>query len=210
MVRRFQWPIMVIMLLAGAAFLLKMCYLSLTFNTVFGIVYLTAVYAYLRVRYGLMAPPPLLGLVLLAVEVDALGNYFRMYGHTFGPLQYDEFAHMTIQVLVSPLIVWLLRESIERVGQRLSLGFTTFFAGTTIFGLSAFYEIIELWDELYFGGQRIWSTRDTSSDLQFDLFGIIVGALLAYVLLHRERARYNQRPTNFSLSTTHESYPPAE
>ena len=95
-------------------------------------------------------------------------------------------------MLVTPLIVWLLREALERLGQQLSLGFTTFFAGTIIFGLSAFYEIIELWDELYFGGQRIWSTRDTSTDLQFDLFGIVVGAVFAYLLLRREATRFSQ------------------
>ena len=187
--RRFQWPIMTILFLSGAAFLLKMCYLSLAFNTAFGIAYLTAFYFYVRARYGLVASPVLLGLVLIGVEVDALGNYFRMYGKQFGPLQYDEFAHLTIQVLVTPLIVWLLREGLERFGQQLSLGLSTFFAGATIFGLSAFYEIIELWDELYFGGQRIWSTRDTATDLQFDLCGIVLGAVLAYLLLRRVSAR---------------------
>ena len=183
--KRFHWPILAGMFVVGAAFLLKMCYLSLAFNTAFGIAYLTAVYFFVRARYGLVMPPLLLSLVLLGVEVDALGNYFRMYGHAFGPLQYDEFAHMTIQVLVTPLIVWLVREALGRIGQQLSLGFTTFFAGTTIFSLSAFYEIIELWDELYFGGRRIWSTRDTATDLQFDLIGIVIGALLAYGLLRR-------------------------
>ena len=185
-VKRFQWPLLVVMLLTGTAFLLKMCYLSLAFNTGFGVLYLTATYFFLRARFGVVLPPVLLGLVLGGIEVDALGNYFRMYGQAFGPLQYDEFAHLMIQVLVKPLIVWLLREALERSGQQLSLGLTTFFAGTTIFALSAFYEIIELWDELYFGGQRIWSTRDTSTDLQFDLFGIVIGAALAYALLRRE------------------------
>lgn len=191
--RRFQWPIMIVMFVTGSAFLLKMCYMSLAFNTAFGIAYLTAFYFYVRARHGMLVPPVLLALVLTGLEVDALGNYFRMYGNQFGPLQYDEFAHMTIQILVTPLIVWLLREGLERFGQQLALGLTTFFAGMTIFGLSAFYEIIELWDELYFGGHRIWSTRDTSTDLQFDLFGIVVGAAFAYLLLKRESARFSRR-----------------
>ena len=162
-VRRFQWPLMAIISLAGSAFLLKMCYLSLAFNTVFGIVYLTTFYAYVRARYEVVVPTVLLGLVLVGLEVDALGNYFRMYGSQFGPRQYDEFAHMTIQVLVTPLVVWLTSAALEKCGQRLSLGFTTFFAAVTVFGLSAFYEIIELWDELYFNGHRIWSMHDTDN-----------------------------------------------
>jgi uncharacterized membrane protein YjdF len=177
------------MFVSGSAFLLKMCYLSLAFNTVFGIVYLTAFYLFVRARYEVVVPAVLLGLVLIGVEVDALGNYFRMYGNQFGPMQYDEFAHMTIQVLVTPLVVWLTSVALEKFGQRLSLGFTTFFAGATVFGLSAFYEIIELWDEVYFGGHRIWSTRDTATDLQFDLFGIVMGAALAVAILKRVSKR---------------------
>ncbi|HXD31561.1 MAG TPA: DUF2238 domain-containing protein [Pyrinomonadaceae bacterium] len=188
LVKRFQWPIIVLMILIGAAFLLKMCYLSLAFNTGFGVTYLTCVYLFAKARWGVTLPPSLLALVLVGVEVDALGNYFRMYGQSFGPLKYDQFAHMTIQILVTPLVVWLMREALERTGQQLSLGFTTFFAGSVIFGISAFYEVIELWDELYFGGQRIWSTRDTSTDLQFDLFGIVIGALFAYLVLRRDSA----------------------
>jgi hypothetical protein len=187
--RRFQWPLIVLLFVTGAAFLLKMCYLSLAFNTLFGIGFLTAVYFFVKARFGVTLPSSLLALVLVGVEVDALGNYFRMYGSKFGPLQYDEFAHMTIQVLVTPLIVYLLRKAVERAGQDLSLGFSTLFAGAIIFSLSAFYEVIELWDELYFGGHRIWTTRDTSTDLQFDLFGIIVGSVFAYALLRRENAQ---------------------
>src|SRR3982751_5947582 len=144
--RRFQWPLMTLLFVTGTAFLLKMCYLSLPFNTLFGIAFLIAVYFFVKARFDVTIPPALLMLVLVGLEVDALGNYFRMYGSSFGPLQYDEFAHMTIQVLVTPLIVYLLREAVERAGQELSLGFTTVFAAAIIFSLSAFYEVIELWD----------------------------------------------------------------
>jgi len=184
-VRRFQLPIVVALVLTGSAFLLKMCYLSLAFNTLFGTTYLTAFYGFVRARYNVVVPTLLLAFVFVGLEIDALGNYFHMYGREFGPLHYDEFAHLTIQVLATPIIVWLMREAVERFGHKLSLGFTTIFAGTTIFSLSAFYKVIELWDELYFNGHRIWSLHDTANDLQFDLFGIILGALLAYALLRR-------------------------
>ena len=51
------------------------------------------------------------------------------------------------------------------------------------FSLSAFYEIIELWDEKYFHPNRIWGPLDTATDLQFDLCGIVIGTLLACVML---------------------------
>src|SRR6476620_6959089 len=106
---RTKLEILLVMLglFAGAAFLTKMCYLSLAFNTIFVVVFLAIFYIYVSARLNLRIPLTLLGLVFLALQVDALGNFFRMYGRQFGPMQYDEFAHMTVQVLVSPIIVWL-------------------------------------------------------------------------------------------------------
>jgi hypothetical protein len=181
-------PIVPLLLLAGAAFLARMCYLGLAFNLGFGVVFLGIVYLYARTRHGIRIPLPLLGLVFAALQVDALGNHFHLYGHMFGPMQYDEFSHLMVQVLVSPIIVWLVSQALEKWGYQLPIGLTAFFAGTTVFSLSAAYEIIELWDELYLGGQRIWSKYDSATDLQWDLCGIVVGTLLACLLSSRTRA----------------------
>ena len=178
-------PLVTISLIAGAAFLTKMCYLSLVFNTVFVIVFLALFYSYLRARLNVQVPPLLLGLVFVALQVDALGNYFRMYGQRFGPLQYDEFAHMMVQVLISPLIVWLANRLLQRYGMPLIVN--AIFAGTVVYSLSAAYEIIELWDEIYFGGKRIWGPYDTATDLQWDLFGIIIGTLFSCIMLRDTR-----------------------
>ena len=186
--RLFTWlevPVVMISLLAGAAFLTKMCYLSLAFNTVFVLVFLTLFYLYLRARLEVHVPMPLLGLVFAALQVDALGNFFRMYGQRFGPMQYDEFAHMAVQVLVSPLIVWLATRLLQRY--RLPLTLNAIFAATVVFSLSAAYEIIELWDEIYFGGKRIWGAYDTATDLQWDLCGIIIGTLFSCIMLRDTR-----------------------
>lgn len=186
--RLFSWlevPLVTASLIAGAAFLTKMCYLSLVFNTVFVVVFLALFYCYLRARLNVNVPPLLLGLVFVALQVDALGNYFRMYGQRFGPLQYDEFAHMAVQVLISPLIVWLANRLLQRYEMPLTLN--AIFAGTVIYSLSAAYEIIELWDEIYFGGKRIWGPYDTATDLQWDLCGIIIGTLFSCIMLRDTR-----------------------
>jgi uncharacterized membrane protein YjdF len=185
LIRRLELPIVAVLFSAGSAFLLKMAYLPVLTCTILGGLFLLAVYIYMRARYGISIPVILLLLVLGAVEVDALGNYFRMYGRRFGPVMYDEFSHMAVQALIAPVIVWLLRKGIVKFGYRLPLGFVTFFAITTLFSLSAFYEVIELWDELYFRGQRIWSAHDAPNDLQWDLAGIIIGAVFAYLVLKR-------------------------
>jgi hypothetical protein len=183
LLRKLELPLVLFVLAAGAAFLLKMCYLSLAFNSIFGVVFLGSFYFYVRGRHGITLPFIFLALVFAGLQVDALGNYFRMYGSKFGPLQYDEFSHMAVQVLITPIIIWLVRQGLDRVGQHASLGFSALFAATIMFGLSACYEIIELWDEVYFGGQRIWSKYDTANDLQWDLCGILLGTLLAIPLL---------------------------
>jgi uncharacterized membrane protein YjdF len=189
LIRRLELPIVAALLIAGSAFLLKMAYMPVLTCTLLGGLYLLAVYLYVRARYDIKIPAILLLLVLGAVEVDALGNYFRMYGRRLGPVMYDEFSHLAVQALTAPMIVWLLREGIVRFGYRLPLGLVTFFAITALFSLSAFYEVIELWDELYFRGQRIWSPHDAPNDLQWDLAGILIGAVFTYALLKRSKAR---------------------
>ena len=181
--RYIEIPAVLLSLFAGAAFLTKMCYLSLAFNLIFVLIFLAAVFLYVRSRFSIQIPIGLLGLVFAALQVDALGNFFHLYGHQFGPMQYDEFAHMMVQVLVSPIIVWLLGRVLQQMGYRLPLKLTAFFAATMVYSLSAIYEIIELWDEVYFGGHRIWGSYDTATDLQWDLCGIIVGTLFSCIML---------------------------
>lgn len=183
LLRKLELPLVLLLVIAGGAFLLKMCYLSLAFNCLFGLVFLTAFYVYVRARHQVMIPVILMVLVFAALQVDALGNFFRMYGRQFGPMQYDEFSHMTVQVLITPIIIWLVQRGLDRVGHKVSLSIAALFAITLMFSISACYEIIELWDEVYFGGQRIWGKYDTANDLQWDLCGILIGTLVALPLL---------------------------
>lgn len=187
LIHRLELLIVILLLLAGSAFLLKMCYLSLLQNTVYGALLLLAAYGYLHARFDTKIPPIPLLLVLAAVEVDALGNYFRMYGRQIGPIMYDEFAHMAVQALTSPIILWIVREVVMRSGYHLPLGLITFFSIVTLYSLTGFYEIIELWDELYFRGQRIWSPHDAPNDLQWNLAGIIIGSVSTYVVMKNYR-----------------------
>jgi len=139
-------------------------------------------YGYLRILYGISVPLVVAVLVIAAVQVDALGNYFHMYGREFGPVMYDEFSLFATSGLTIPAIIWLFKTMIERRGYRLSLGLITLFGITCSYSAAAFYEVIELWDERYFGGQRIWSPYDAPNDLQWDLAGKLVGACLSYLV----------------------------
>src|ERR1043166_6703648 len=125
---RLEIPLVMLCLFAGAAFLTKMCYLSLAFNTIFVVVFLSIFYFYVNARLNLRIPLTLLALVFVALQVDAIGNFFRMYGRQFGPMQYDEFAHTTVQVLVSPIIIWLVGNVLRRGGYQLDTKCTGCFA----------------------------------------------------------------------------------
>jgi hypothetical protein len=185
LIRHLEFPVVILLFLAGSIFLLKMPYISLLQNTIFGSLFLLAFYGYLYGRYSVKIPLVLLLLVLAAVEVDAVGNYFSMYGQQFGPMMYDEFAHLTVQALTTPIIMWLASAVIMRSGYHLPLGLITFFSITVLFSISSFYEIIEFWDELYFLGQRIGSPYDAPNDLQWGLAGIIMGSVSTYVVMKK-------------------------
>lgn len=199
--RKLELPLVALALIVGAAFLLKMCYLSLLLNSIFGLVFLACFYLYLNHRHQIKIPLALLALVFAALQVDALGNYFRMYGRQLGPLQYDEFSHLAVQILITPIIIWLVRKGLHRAGHNVSLTLSSLFAVTTMFSLAACYEIVELWDELYFGGQRIWSKYDTANDLQWDLLGILIGALISIPVLKMtdQRSFLNFSPASTRL-----------
>lgn len=185
-IRRLELPIVAALFIAGSVFLFKLAYLPVLTSAVLGILLLLAFYVYVKLRYDVRVPLLLLVLVQASVEVDALGNYFHMYGGPFGPIQYDEFAHFSVQLCVAPIVVWLLREGIERFGYRLPLGLIAFFSITILFSLSGFYEILELWDDKYMHpqpGARIHGAYDSPTDLQFDLAGIVLGTVLTYAVM---------------------------
>lgn len=174
----------------GTLFLLKMAYLRIWYSTPICLAWLGAIYVYVKWRFDLSIPLVLLFLVYLSVALDGLGNLFDWYSTRYKYVQYDEFTHTAIPALTAPVIVWLLNEGLKRFGYRLPLGLVTFFAITTIFTISGFYEIVELWDDKYMWpqpGMRIHGPYDTPNDLQCDLLGLIVGGLIAYVVTKRQK-----------------------
>jgi uncharacterized membrane protein YjdF len=175
--------IVALLLLATAAYLLKMAYLHVLPGSLIALLLLLMGTWYLR-HYRQTQPPfAVLASLFAATQVDLWGNFFHMYGQPFGPMQYDEFAHLVGSGLTVPALVWLLREAARRGDYRLPLGLITVLAVSLSFSAAALYEIIELWDELYFGGKRIWTLHDTSNDLQMDLTGKLVGATITYLVM---------------------------
>lgn len=179
--------ILILVSLGLIIFLIKLPYLPTWLIALVTLLLMAVGWGHLRARYGLSLPPVTLALLAGAVAVDGLGNAFHLYGRTFGPLMYDAFAHLVASALTVPAVIWVLGEVLHRRGQRLSLGWITVFGITGSFSVDAFYEVLELWDELYFGGQRIWGPYDAPRDLQWDLIGILIGASVTYAVNRRRR-----------------------
>lgn len=177
------------LLIWGAVFLLRMAYLRIWFSTPICIAWLGAIWFYVKQRFDVKIPLILLAMVYASVALDGLGNLFDWYNTKYKYFQYDEFTHTAIPALTAPVIVWLLNEGLKRFGYRLPLWLVTFFAATTMFTISGFYEIIELWDDKYFWpqpGMRIHGAYDTPNDLQCDLIGLVIGGIAAFLILRRQ------------------------
>ncbi len=183
------------MILAGlsalvglTALLLRLPYRAPLLNGVLTALALSALYLYLRMRLEIRVPAnALLGLVI-AVVLDIVGNQFGLFSRRIWFIPYDIITHFLTSGLTLMLVMWLLMTLFIRFDYRLPLGWIAFFSVTSTFSLAAYYEITELMDERWFGGHRIWSTRDTSQDLAADLVGAVIAAV-GYSLLVRRGSR---------------------
>jgi uncharacterized membrane protein YjdF len=165
---------------AKSYLLVRLPYREWHVNALYTSLILIAFYCYFRFRYGITPPAFIVFCLAAAVAIDVLGNYLHLYGHPIGPVQFDEFAHFTTSAFSLVPSLWLLRATTSRFGLKLPLNLAAFFSVAITFSFCAYYEILELWDERYFGDfQRLWTPQDSANDLQWDLFGIVVAALVS-------------------------------
>jgi uncharacterized membrane protein YjdF len=183
---------------AGKSMLLiRLPYREWPVNTVYTCSLLLFFYLYFRFRQKLAAPPFVVFSLAAAVAVDILGNKLGLYGNPFGPLRdYDEFAHFAGSGFSAIAAYWLLRAGTKRMGYALSGRLLAFLSTTIAFTYCGWYEILELWDELFYGDfTRIHTWDDTANDLFYDFLGVIVfiaAAALLFALKERraEKGRY--------------------
>jgi len=179
-----------------SALLIRLPYRELHINTFYTALLLLAFYCYFRFRYKSTPSVIVMFCLAAAVAVDVMGNLFHLYGgHYFG-LEYDEFSHFVGSGFSLVPTFWLLRTTTRRFGFHLSLDFLAFLSTTITFSFCAYYEILELWDEKFWGDfQRLWTPQDSANDLQWDLAGIILAALITS-LVFKLAGRGNPAPSN--------------
>ena len=180
---------------AGKSMLLiRLPYREWPVNTVYTCSLLLFFYLYFRFRQKLAAPPFVVFSLAAAVAVDILGNKLGLYGNPFGPLRdYDEFAHFAGSGFSAIAAYWLLRAGTKRMGYALSGRLLAFLSTTIAFTYCGWYEILELWDELFYGDFiRIHTWDDTANDLFYDFLGVIAfiaAAALFFTLKDRRAAK---------------------
>lgn len=169
---------------AKSLLLIRLPYRPWHENTAYTVGLLLFIYLYFRLRQNIIIPVLVLSCLAIAIGVDVTGNLLQLYGKSFGPLKdYDVFAHFIGSGFSQVPVMWLLRATTARMGYRLPLALLTFLSVTITFSYCAWYEILELWDELFYGDNiRIWSPHDTANDLQLDLAGIVVFALISVAI----------------------------
>jgi uncharacterized membrane protein YjdF len=165
--------------------LLRLPYRSPWLNSLLSGITLATVYGYLRARLQIRLPWQLLACLLFAIVIDMVGNQFGLFSTRIASIPYDTLTHFITSALSLLAVMWLLMRLIRRFGYHLPLGLIAFFSLTTTFSLGAYYEITELLDERFFGGHRIWTTRDTVQDLAADLAGIILAAVCYTLAIRR-------------------------
>lgn len=182
----------IIIFLAKSYLLVRMPYRSAELNAGMTIAILSAFYLYLRFRQNMRMPWFLLLFLALAVCEDVAGNFFHLYGTHVGPFAYDEITHFFGSGFALPPTMWLLRTTTRRMGIRLPGNLLAFLSVSVAFAFSAYYEVLELWDEKFWGGKRLWTPTDSANDLQFGLMAIVTAAIIThfvYKLVDRRNYR---------------------
>jgi hypothetical protein len=182
----------IIVFLAKSYLLVRMPYRPAWSNAAMTIAILGFFYCYLRFRQSIRMPWFLLVFLMLAVSEDVAGNFFGLYGTKVGPFMFDEVTHFFGSGLALPPTMWLLRTTTRRMQVFIPAPLLSFLSVTIAFAFSAYYEVLELWDEKFWGGKRLWTPTDSANDLQFGLLAIVLFAVISHFVFklidHRRAA----------------------
>lgn len=179
--------------IAKSFLLIRMPYRGIELNALYTMIILSSFYLYLRFRQSIISPPILLIFLSIAIGADVIGNYLQLYGKPFGPVMYDEFTHFIGPALSLPATMWAIRESLKKAEITIPYSLLSVFSGALTFAFAAYYEILELWDEKFLGGKRLWNPTDSANDLQYGLFGIVISTIITNAIFKMKDKKNTNR-----------------
>lgn len=169
--------------IAKSALLIRLPYRDWYYNAGWTTLIIGWFYCFFRFRFKAKPPVFILFCLFFAIGIDVAGNFFHLYGQKYFGIEYDEYTHMIGSACSLVPVMWAFRTTTRRMGFRLPNDLVAFLSTTITFSLCAYYEILELWDELFWGDmERIHGSHDTSNDLMWDLGGIIIAALISIMV----------------------------
>lgn len=179
--QRYEFLLFSIIGFAAKSYLLiRLPYREWYINSMYTTLIIGWFYCYFRFRFKARPPLFIVFCLAFAIGIDVVGNFFGLYGRKFFGVDYDEYTHLLGSASSLVPVMWAFRATTRRMGFRLPNDLVAFVSVTITFSLTAYYEILELWDELFYGDfTRLWTPRDSANDLMWNLAGIIVAALLA-------------------------------
>ncbi len=179
--QRYEFLIFSIIGFAAKSYLLiRLPYRKWYINTMLTTLIIGWFYCFFRFRFKATPPLFIVFCLAFAIAIDVLGNRFGLYQQKFFGVDYDEYTHLLGSSCSLVPVMWAFRVTTRRMGFRLPNDLVAFVSVTITFSLTAYYEILELWDELFYGDfTRLWTPRDSANDLMWNLAGIIVAAFLA-------------------------------
>jgi uncharacterized membrane protein YjdF len=161
--------------------LVRLPYRKWYINAVLTTLIIGLFYCYFRFRVKVTPPLVIVFCLAFAIGIDVIGNLFQLYGKAYFGIQYDEYTHFFGSGSSLIPVMWAFRTTTRRWGFYLPNDMVAFLGVCITFSLCAWYEILELWDELFWGDfTRLWTPRDTANDLQWNLSGIIIAAFGAF------------------------------
>jgi hypothetical protein len=179
--QRYEFLVFSIIGFAAKSYLLiRLPYREWYINTMLTTLIIGWFYCYFRFRMKVAPPLFIVFCLAFAIGIDVLGNVFGLYGQKFFGVDYDEYTHLLGSGSSLVPVMWAFRVTTRRMGFKLPNDLVAFVSVTITFSLTAYYEILELWDELFYKDfTRLWTPRDSANDLMWNLAGIIVAAFLA-------------------------------
>lgn len=129
--------------------------------------------------------------VLLALCLDAFGDFFHFYGKFSW---WDQTAHLFISAVVcfTLFIVinafWVDKFKFILLFTKGRLKLSLLLAAVSTMSLSALYEIEEYLEDLIFQTNRLGPGTDTANDLFFNLVGVLLAVIFVviyYLLTHK-------------------------
>lgn len=131
--------------------------------------------------------------VVMALSLDAFGDFFFLYANY---VWWDQFVHFSVSAIITYLLFmsigafWIDHLQFALLFKKGKVRLTLFLASTSTLSLGTLYEIEEYLEDLLFNTHRSGGSLDTANDLVMNCLGVLLAVTLIgvfYFMSHLRR-----------------------